>query len=167
MSLDSDFFLFDELALRSRSCRRSWRASSARCTWPPSNTWRCRNLQRKKSPLETDKIAQSLHSYWLRHLRAKDHLLDGKDDEQGHVREPTPPFFHCALANSHISPPKLPKTPLLVLASLVCTSALPFAREVKLRMTRLPSPPPPTAAVVGQKTASQAVGAAVHWLGGR
>ena len=61
----------------------------------------------KKSPLETDKITQSLHSYWKQHHCDKDHLLDGKDDEQGHVREQDrthSSLFHCALANLHFSP---------------------------------------------------------------
>ena len=44
-------------------------------------------LKAEKSLLETDKIAWLLHSYRLRHLCDKEHLLDGKDEGKGHVTE--------------------------------------------------------------------------------
>ena len=96
-----------KLALRSRSCQRSWRASSAHCTWPPSNTWRCRNLQQK-----------SLHWKWIKLRRVCIHndcvtfatriinlmgRMVNKDTWRSKT-EPTPPFFHCAFANSHFDP---------------------------------------------------------------
>ena len=63
-------------------------------------------------------------------------------------------------------PPKLPEPHLLVLASLVCTSAIPFAREVTLGRGWLgPTPPPPLPLLLSGKKLRRRLGSSCALAG--